>query len=372
MKNLLVFSTLFISLFAIKPAEAFTSSFQFELFSGFNLSEGRTSGHEEITRQALVNTKELLKKNGSKVDIARGGIKLLHDLEFSKRGLIGALAKNPIIKGVYCSDFPENKQCLFSLSEFWFKNEPDIDWHTGNTTQTLHFLRDYKESGGLVSPYQACVDSRKRISIASITAAIEWQKGNIDNALFLIGHAAHIIQDSFSHAHVKRDNIVNGFKIKDICYYGDDKKQELSFIKKEFMACYHPSLESTDFDEAIIGDSIWIRTQNQLRTTKLNYRGEDIALCPMTTHQYILSEESKISCMNLEARLGRDATVKYLYLIASEFYKNRGVKYDHNKLVDFAKTINEKLFDGTFTINGFVDRTPNGIAQCAHLSKTSI
>ncbi len=353
-------------------AEAFTSSFQLEILPGFSFSEGRTSGHEEITRQAIVRTKELLKANDSKVDIARGGVKLLHDLDFSKRGLIGALAKNPIVKGVYCSDFPETEQCTFSLSKFWFKDQPDVDWHTGINTQSLHFLRNYKEKGGLVSPRLACYQAREKILVASMTAAREWQVGHIENALFLIGHASHIIQDSFSHAHVRRDNVMTGFKIKDICYYGDDKQQELSFIKKELMACFHPSITSTNIEEAIIGDSIWIRTENQFNTTKLNYRGEAIELCSMMTNQYIVDPERKVACLNLEARIARDATVKYLYVMAEELYKHRNVPFTAVELGKLSQVLTEKLLEGSIKLKDFVDRTPNGIAQCSHLSDQAL
>jgi hypothetical protein len=358
---------LYGSLFSVNSF-AFTSSFQLELFSGFSLSEGRTSGHEELTRQALNTTKELLKLNKSKVDIARGGVKLLHDLDFSKRGVIGALAKNPIIKGVYCSDFPDNKQCLFSLSQFWFSTK-NVDWHNGKKTQSLHFLRDYDDQKGLVSPYKACMSARERIVIASQTAAVEWQKGNVENALFLIGHASHIIQDSFSHAHVKRESAAGAFKIKDICYYGVEKKQELLVYGKESLACFHPTIETSSFEEAILGDSIWIRTDAQLKNTKMNYRGDQVELCSMTTNQYIFDEQLKLNCLNLEARLGRDATVKYFYLMAQDFYDHRQIDYDNTQRGLLAQRLNQKLFEGTESIEGFKDRFADGIARCDHLAK---
>ena len=314
MKNVIVKSLLLSLAFLSFSSKAFTSSVHLELFLGLGYGEGRTSGHEEITRQALVKTKDLLKSNRSSVDLARAGAKLLHNLEFSRLGLVGALAKNPIIKGVYCSDFPLDSHCVFSLQEFWFGKE-ELNWHNGSRTQSLHFLRNYDDSTGLVSAFKACHDARDRILNASITAAIEWKKGNIDNSLFLLGHASHIIQDSFSHAHTKRQSAAGHFELNDVCYYGVDKRNDLIVYSKENMACFHPMIETNSIEEAVLGDSIWIRSQAQLRNTKLNYRDEDAQLCSMATHQYILSEELKTKCLNLEARLGRDATVKYLYLI---------------------------------------------------------
>jgi len=361
--------SLFISLIfflTFNKADAFTSSFQLELFSGFNISEGRTSGHEEITRQAINKTKEILKQNESKVDIAKGGANLLKDLEFSKRGLIGALAKNPVIKGVYCSDFPDNAECPFSLAEFWFSTK-SVDWHNGKNTQSLHFLRNYDDQNGLVSAKKACYEARERITIATLTAVKEWQAGKINQALFLIGHAAHIIQDSFSHAHVKRDNLLNKFNIKDICYYGDEKKSDLYVLGKEHMACFHPTLQSSSFEEAVLGDSIWIRGDAQLKNAKLYFRDEGVELCSMSTNQYILEETKKLHCLNTEARLSRDATVKYFFLVATDLYRHREIKYNQAELFKLSQTLKDHLFEGSMEIKGLVDRTSAGIANCSQL-----
>ena len=361
-------TALLTSMILSAPAKAFTSSVHLELFMGFSLGEGRTSGHEEITRQALNKTKELLKANRSSVDLARAGAKLLHDLDFSKRGVIGALAKNPIIKGVYCSDFPLDTNCVFSLKDLWFGKE-EVDWHNGDQTQSLHFLRNYDEKKGLVSAYQACYDARVKIERASITAALEWKKGNVDNALFLLGHAAHIIQDSFSHAHTKRQSAAGQFQIQDVCYYGVEKRNELLVYNKENMACFHPTIETNSIEEAVLGDSIWIRSQAQLRNTKLNYRDEEAEICSMTTHQYIFSEDLKTKCLNLEARLGREATVKYLYLMAQDFFEHRLKEYDAKERQNLALKLQQNLFDGSQKIPGIADRFPSGIAKCGHLSR---
>lgn len=360
--------TIWAFLILSSASHAFTSSYSLELMGFFSLDQGRTSGHEEITRQALNKTKSLLLKNNSKVDLSRGGIKLLSDLDSNKLGLVGALATNPIVKGVYCSDFPDNSKCTFNLAKFWYGEKAnEIDWHNGAFTQSLHFLRDYDQKNGLMSAHKACLEGRRKIIGIAQNAAVQWSKGNTENSLFLIGHAAHVIQDSFSHAHVLRENVAGKFKIKDICYYGDDKRQELKIIRKEFMACFHPTIISNSVEEAILGDSIWIRSENQLRNTKLNFRDEPMKKCPMTTHQFIFSNNEKEECLNSEARIARDATVKFLYIMAENFYEHRKVAYDQVELKKLADTLNEKLFDGSIEIKGMVDRMPEGIASCDHL-----
>lgn len=367
-KKVINCSFILLLLISIQSSYAFTSSYSFELLGFMSIDQGRTSGHEEITRQALRKTKHLLIENRSKVDISRGGIKLLSDLDASKRGLIGALSKNPIVKGVYCSDFPDNSKCNFDLAKFWYGSKAnEIDWHNGAFTQSLHFLRDYDESTGLVSAKKACYEGRRKISGVLQNAALQWEKGNIENSLFLIGHALHILQDSFSHAHVLRENFVGKFRIKDICYYGDDKRHELQIIKKEFMACYHPTLEFNSIEETILGDSIWVRTDQQLKNTKFNFRDEDVKKCPMTTHQYIIFDDEKEDCLNGESRLARDASVKLLYLVAENFHKHRHVKYTKEELVKFDEMLTKRFFEGSPQIQGFKDRMPDGVARCEHL-----
>ncbi len=347
---------------------AFTSSFSIEI-EGFRILDiGRTSGHEEITRQALSKTLQTLKENKSKVEIARAGKEIIHDLDAKKLGLIGALSSNPIVNGVYCSDFPTDESCVFNLAEFWFReNAKNVDWHNGEETQSLHFLRNYDAKIGLVSARKACEVSQQKILIASATSATEWSKGNIKNSLFLLGHALHIIQDSFSHAHVLRHQANGNYQIKDICYYGVDKRQELKFLKKEYMACYHPTVQTNSIDEAVLGDSIWTRTESLVKNVKFNFRDEASKLCPMTTHQYVLSDDDKIQCLNSEARLARDASVKYLYLMAEEFYKLRGKKINQQILNQLATSLKEKVLEGTYPLKGIVDRFPKGIANCSQL-----
>ena len=352
-------------------AHAFTSSYSLEMIDLISLSQGRTSGHEEITRQALVKTKRLLIDNRSNVDIARGGIQLLNDLDASKRGLVGALSKNPVIKGVYCSDFPDNSKCLFNLAEYWYgENYKNINWHSGETTQSLHFLRDYDSRTGLVSPYEACMEGRNKISTVAKSAVQEWKKGEIAHSLFLLGHAIHIIQDSFSHAHVIRD-VKPGkhFKIKDICYYGSGKRQELSVLKKENMACFHPMVDFSlsSVEESVLGDSIWVRTADQKREAAAHFSDEPVKRCSMMTHQYMIFDSDKEACLNLESRLARDATIKFLYLMAEDLYKHRDVEYDEVELEKLDQLLTKKLFEGSFPIKGMSDRMPNGIAQCDHL-----
>ncbi len=133
------------------------------------------------------------------------------------------------------------------------------------------------------------------------------------------------------------------------------------------MACFHPTLQSSSFEEAVLGDSIWIRSEAQLKNTKLYFRDEGVELCSMSTNQYILEETKKLNCLNSEARLSRDATVKYFYLVASDLYRHREVKYNQQELSKLAESLKNHLFEGSVEIKGLVDRTSQGIANCNQL-----
>jgi hypothetical protein len=63
----------------------------------------------------------------------------------------------------------------------------------------------------------------------------------------------------------------------------------------------------------------------------MNYRGDQVELCSMASNQYSFDEQLKLNGLNLEARLGRDATEKYLYLMAQDFYEYRQIYYDNTQ-----------------------------------------
>lgn len=340
-------------------AQAFTTGYQVTFHvhdREFAINEGRSTGHEEITRQALLQARELLLRN-TQVNIRAGGEGLVRGLGNYIRGTIGAMSPNLIIRGNYCTDAPHEPNALFSLTEFWFrKSASEIDWHNDPKTQVFHFLRNFKKNGTLVSARRACEEARETISRATFSAVREWQAGNADVALFLIGHATHIIQDSFSPAHTRRDLTDANAPIRDVCYYGDGNRRRLG-PKLKNSACYH--------DVVDLGDGIWIRSNQQEELARALYADEEVQQCWLH-RQYMITERSKRSCMKAEARLARDATVKYLYLVATELYQRRveGRPYDERDNAQLQRRLERELYDGGAEIPGFKNRMPGGIMRC--------
>jgi hypothetical protein len=114
-------------------------------------------------------------------------------------------------------------------------------WQFDGTIMDLHFLRDYY----LKSVYSAktsCVKSRDRVINATSIAMQKWQAGDRAGAEYWVGHATHIIQDSFSAAHTARTGTLLR-TLTDVCTFGRKVKN----------VCYH---ELIDSDDRIWNDSL--------------------------------------------------------------------------------------------------------------------
>lgn len=350
-----------LGLFFSVPAFAFTTGVEVTEHTKAVTGEhdvhvhiGRTSGHEEITRQSLLRTAELLSKIG--IDPIRGNEKVLGDLSPRSFGTIGSLTPNRIIAGNFCTDSPKNDNAVFSLLEFW-QLADDINWHNDPDTQVFHFLRSYKKDGSMVSAKQACIDARSKIQQIAMTGAREYLSGNRENALFLFGHATHIIQDSFSPAHTRREEGASGYALKDVCYYGSEQQARLQGRGIASSACYHETVD-------LVGDGIWVRTDEQLAKTRKEWGKDEKVSRSLTNYQY--TDAMKRTHLKHEARLARDATVKFLYLVATDIAAHRraGIAYTEAEQQKLAKRIEKEFFDGAAKIDGFKERFPKGVMRC--------
>lgn len=180
----------------------------------FVTGAGPFRGHEDITRMAV---------DGANAEL---------ESEIGQRpfpnvlyGLNAVDTDNPLVLGNYQSDFPSGK-----MLDFY--NARDADWHNDGGLQQIHSLRG-SENGVYRNNYYSCEAQRRTIRTASFKALEAFQTGDRDEGLYWIGHATHVIQDSFSEAHVQRD----GRRITEFCSYG-----------KEFPGiCYHLSVDARDY-----------------------------------------------------------------------------------------------------------------------------
>ena len=156
--------------------------------------------------------------------------------------------ENELIDGVRGSDKAD-----FELSILYGKELPETifdivdsisDWHHHPRLQNLHFLRN---KNTLTKKYESlketCKETKGLIQKWSDIAFNLYRVtgGNEDLVHYLLGHILHIIQDSYSSAHTKRNQ---NNEITDVCHFSD----QTIFDKKGRKICGHQGLQILDKD----------------------------------------------------------------------------------------------------------------------------
>jgi len=317
----------------------------------FIISNSTYSGHEEITRQALNNTLKRFQNMGS-LKFAQVP-ELVADLDPTPKGLFGEKSQNMVIHGNFSSDFPQYTTVL-SLADFW--KIPKIKEFEHPQTQVLHFLRNYKDSQTIVSAKETCFSAREKIKQITKASIEMWNSGDKTKALFLIGHATHTIQDSFSSAHAIRETTQN-FDLKNICYYGVQMNKS---IGKDKDICYHNAPDSADV--------IWTVNQGSFEKTQNEWPNEASSMCDKKS-SYPETDLQKQSCLKHEARLARLATEKYLFIVFAHLNLD---PEQRKKMDDFLSSLDSRLFEGP-TGNAELDvKMARGIMRCDDLSDKEI
>lgn len=308
------------------------------------------SGHEEITRQAI--NKTLARFNEMGAESFSKITDLTVDLDAAPKGLFGQTSKNMVIHGNFASDFPRYTSVM-DLGEFWkIKKFSDFE-HPD--TQAFHFLRNYIQNTSLASAYTTCMDARAAIRHITREAIVLWNAGDQRKALFLMGHALHTIQDSFSPAHTVRDlDPMGNSDVKNICFYGVKIKERV--YDPRGPVCYHSSPDSKD--------AIWNISQGQQVQTKIAWPDEASIQCDKSGG-YPDTDDRKQACLKHEARLARLASEKYLFLV----FAHLNMDPERRRPLDnFIESLNSRLFEGP-TGNAELDvKMANGIMRCQGLS----
>ena len=347
LKNLLFVSTLM--------AGALSSAFESApsmIFVGSTYS-----GHEEITRQALNNTAKRIKliDTGNQLfDLSD----LSFDLAPEAKGLFGYKSKNMVIHGNFSSDFPKQTTVL-SLANFW-KNQKISDFENPDA-QVLHFLKNYKNKTTLVSARATCLQARENIKYVTREVLQAWEANEKSKALFLLGHATHTIQDSFSPAHTVRDGAHNNHNLRNVCFYGVMMSKNMDLTRsgpKDL--CFHASPDSKD--------AIWNSSPDLYKKTLSNWTSEQTIQCDKN-NSYPETDEQKSACMNDEARLARVATEKFLFLVFNQLSPQNFIK---KSSADFLRMLDTNLFDGPVGEAELDQKMVNGIMRCEGLPDNEI
>ena len=306
---------------------------------------GSTSGHEEITRQAMNRLESNLLRIG--IDAAKLSPEFLGGRDVNILSTHGLNTPNMIIKGNYSTDMPSELIEIFNIPEF--HDQPLAGWTNNPNIQVLHFLRNIDpKDGSLYSQFDTCVQAKEKIIKSTLEGVKRWIADDQKSALFLFGHATHTIQDSFSHAHTLRDKDSNNSDLLKVCYYGPMRNTSPD-------ACYHQMIDTRD--------DIWF-------SNPINFINKVSILIPL--------EKTKEGNLKAEAKLARTATMRYLFLVATFIHDNK-LNGDLNE-TQLIQTLNKKLFEGLTGMTA-VDQgevapvsnlkmpMPNGIIRCERLSR---
>ncbi len=307
------------------------------------------SGHEEITRQAINNVISKFKADGLTALFKTED--LTTDLDAAPKGLFGSNSRNMLIHGNFATDFP-NQTTIMSLASFW--NMPGMSYAENPKTQVLHFLRNYKNATTLASAMDTCLQSRLAIKIITEEAVNSWIKGDKTRSLFLLGHATHVIQDSFSPAHARRDSGQNNYNVKNICFYGAQINKAIYSNE----VCYHNLIDQ--------GDVIWNVQASQKDLTSNLWPNEPSIQCDKGAN-YPQTDKQKRGCLKHEARLARLATEKYLYIVFAHLNIPQ-----RKPMADFIVSLDTRLFDGPVGEASLDTKMAAGIMRCENLSNVEI
>jgi hypothetical protein len=338
------------------------------------------SGHEEITRQAIILATKAAKKNNILIPKELADM-AFQNLQPDKFGLIGSEATNPLIQGNYATDFPfTRKDYAVDLPKYWKFNDvkDNMDWQNHPKTQKFHFLRDHldkpdKHGSILVGQRQSCIASRntiikvtKEVSRIMRTPTISPKERatNVKKALFLIGHATHILQDSFSEAHGKRASRKSNNDVTEMCYFGFDTDIIKHPVDHEtrLNSCHH------SVDE-IIRDGLWLKDSKGIQRVKKEWPNEPVIEDSNSgvytcLKNFTLKLTDNDTCMKHTPRLARTATAKYL-LVMMEYMKVDNATVAQKGHLD--NYLIDNFFEGSLGLKGLDETMPNGVMRCDQL-----
>jgi len=165
-------------------------------------------GHEDITRYGVEIFESLCPQD------------IPHRDYYPKvlKGVAGTDSSNPLIRGNFQTDFPQNDYFEFYNVSYKGQTNAWLLWHNDGSLQNIHALANFDDSG-LESHQNTCQGLQYRIREAVRKALHLHRLDRRDEALFWIGHATHMVQDSFSKAHTIRtgDDLR---QITQFCTYG--------------------------------------------------------------------------------------------------------------------------------------------------------
>lgn len=190
-----------------------------EVTSGpkFQTGAGAKRGHEDITRYGVKRANAQLE--------AVVGISEFYPVP--AKGAAGIDTSNQLIRGNFETDFPEKRFFDFYEAVNHFPLVRWLDWHKSPRLQHLHGLRN-SEGGIFQDQFATCRQTTDAI-VTAVRQALPLlrQDPSSGTGQHWLGHATHMVQDTFSKAHTIRDGRILvdhcTYEVKDsaICFHND-------------------------------------------------------------------------------------------------------------------------------------------------------
>ena len=324
---------------------------------------GLRSGHEEITRQAMNLARSQIPADW--LDLVKDAKGFLADLDPIEDGTDGGTTSNIVIRANFLTDVPELTKASdpISIKTYWHIRT-DIDYQTNPEIQLMHFLRNHRPDGTLMTSRTTCINAREIIRHITIQAAKAWKAHEIEKALFWLGHATHVIQDSFSAAHTQRDWRTpdeRNSNLKEICYFSKAQYKILANAKQLDKYCYH--------NDPDLRDIVYIHTDGAFQRTRSEWPETQVENCnKLASDVFEVPPSKKEVCLKDEARLARVATAKYFYLFA-EYTHDLQTKpgFDDPQYFELSQRLRRRFFEGPVggTVSAALDTAMrNGIMRC--------
>lgn len=202
--------------------------------------------HEELVRLASLRLNDYANKGVLPID------------EF---GVRGKDSYNPIVRGNYLTDIPEDtRPGEYNLADYYELNSiDDIFWD--RSLQSIHFIRDQID-GKYLDTQSTCERAVASLKKDTKYILLNWYSDQ-NYAFNIMGHLSHSIQDSTSNGHIRRSEVAGLGKkrISDICSFFPTKN-----------SCNHASNLEADnvwkhFWNAINGNVSEDRSYENLKTS---------------------------------------------------------------------------------------------------------
>lgn len=308
------------------------------------------AAHEELTRQSLKLATPYLQQTLPTI--------------FSNEPQANNELETNIVLGAYATDFPKGRYPVDLFAYWGLPN--NINPHTDYRISVLHATRNYidSERTQLVSAFETCEQIKRNLTKVTVSILEKLKDENKIPAYFLIGHALHTIQDSFSTAHLnRRESSKDNYDVVDICHYtGNNEPKEPSI-------CFHHKVDHRDNIWLINDAKVLKHTQREWGPLGQKAMAATHIKTPSDLTEfdiYEIADNEREHYLTHEARLAKVAGARYLIAVAklATDLNTADITAQQDLIGAFLKS---HFFEGNMNTEFEKTIMPKGVLRCEGL-----